>query len=99
MGRLKETDKSIAKKRVKNLIEKADEIFSKSPQLAHRYVTLARKLAMKTRIKIEPELQRKFCKHCYKYLRPGTNARKRIKDGIIIYTCFHCKKYTRIPIK
>jgi len=88
---------SIAKQRIKQLFEQADEIYPN--KLANRYVELARKIAMKCKVKIPSMLKRKFCKHCYCYLRPGDNARVRLSNGKLIYSCFQCKKFTRLPYR
>ena len=95
----KSKQKEIAKERVKILFQQAKEVFSKDKALAHRYVTLARKIAMKVKIRIPLELKRKYCKHCYKFLMPGVNSRIRTRDGKVIISCLECKKFTRIPIK
>ncbi|MBI2667184.1 ribonuclease P [Candidatus Woesearchaeota archaeon] len=91
--------KLLAKERINILFNQANEIFNKDPKLADRYVILARKIAMKARIGIPKELKRKFCKHCYSYLKPGFNCRVRTRDKKIIYYCMNCKKYTKIAIK
>jgi ribonuclease P protein subunit RPR2 len=91
--------KDIAKERILILFNQAEGVFSKNKSLANRYVTLARKIAMKVRIRMPLELKRKFCKHCYKFLQPGANSRIRTKDGKVIISCFECKKFTRIQIK
>ena len=94
----KTQQKEIAHERVKILFQKAGEVFSKDKSLSNRYVTLARKIAMKVKIRIPLELKRKFCKHCYKYLMPGVNSRIRTRDGKVIISCLECKKFTRIPV-
>ena len=91
--------KLIAKERINILFEQADEVFKKDKRLANRYVDLARKIAMKARISIPKELKRRYCKHCYSYLKPGVNSRIRTRDKKIIYYCMNCKKYMRFPIK
>ena len=91
--------KLIAKERINTLFEQADEVFKKDKRLANRYVDLARKIAMKARISIPKELKRRYCKHCYSYLKPGVNSRIRTRDKKIIYYCMNCKKYMRFPIK
>lgn len=96
--RINEESKKIAKERIKRLFDKADQRFNDDPSLANRYVTLARKLAMKYKIRIPSELRRKFCKHCYKYLRPGVNLRTRTREGKLVYYCLECKKFWRKPI-
>ena len=95
----KQKQKEIAKERVKTLFQQAEKVFSRNKSLANRYVTLARKIAMKVKLRIPLELKRKFCKHCYKFLMPGKNARIRTRDGKVIISCLECKKFTRIPVK
>lgn len=92
-------NKKIAQERIKILFEEADKVFNKDPKLANRYVDLARKIAMKVNLRIPRNLKRKFCKHCYSYLKPGINSRTRIHKNKIIIYCKNCKKYTRIPLK
>lgn len=88
-----------ARERIEKLFEEARKTFRKNSKLADRYVTLARKIAMKTRISIPREFKRKFCKHCYKYLQPGVNCRVRNHKSRIIYYCMECKKYMRFQLK
>ena len=95
----KQRQKEIALERIAVLFQQADEQFSVNPGLSHRYVQLARKLAMKFKVRIPVELKRKICKHCYQYLRTGVNARIRTREGKLIIYCLGCKKYTRIPLK
>jgi len=94
----KKLNKEIAEKRIIELFKQAEEVFSKNKGLANRYVTLARKFSMKHKVKFPKELKRKFCKHCYKYLRSGDNARIRTKGGKLVIYCLECKKFIRIPL-
>jgi len=94
----KQKQKEIALQRIKVLFREAEEIFPKNKSLANRYISLARKIAMKVHAQIPQELKRRFCKHCYNYLKAGINARIRTRDGKVIISCFECKKFTRIPI-
>ena len=89
--------RNIAKERINALFKQARDIFKEDNKLADRYVHLARKIAMKFKVRIPPNLQRKFCKHCYKYLFPGINARIRMNKGKVVYYCQNCKKYMRFP--
>tara|TARA_Y100000310_G_C20031161_1_gene511862 strand:+ start:111 stop:422 length:312 start_codon:yes stop_codon:yes gene_type:complete len=91
--------KQIAKERIQILFREAEKAFSKNKSLANRYVTLARKIAMKVRVRIPTHLKRRFCKHCYKYLMPGANSRTRTRASKVTISCFECKKFMRIPIK
>lgn len=97
-SRRKTEQKTIAKERILKLFDQAEKSYKKNISLANRYITIARKIAMKSKVRIPPNLKRKFCKHCYKYLTPN-NSRIRIRDQKIIIYCENCKKYTRIPIK
>lgn len=91
-------DRTIARERIDVLFKEADKIFSENPKLSNRYVNIARKIAMKFNLKIPKELKRKFCKHCYFYLKPGINCRVRTKDKKVVYYCFNCKNYMRFPL-
>ncbi|MBI2152069.1 ribonuclease P [Candidatus Woesearchaeota archaeon] len=95
----KKEQKDIALQRIKILFKEAEKRFSSDSKLAHRYVTLARNLAMKVKLKIPLELKRRFCKHCYKYLQPGVNSRVRTRNGKVIISCLECKKFMRILIR
>ncbi len=88
----------IARERIQQLFAQADRIFDERPDLADRYVQLARRISMKYKVRIPPELKRKFCRHCYKYLRPGANARVRNQKGRVIYYCENCRNYMRFMI-
>ena len=91
--------KEIALERIRKLFKEAESAFPKNKTLANKYVTLARKLAMKVRLSLPLELKRRYCKHCYKFLKPGINARVRTRDGKVIISCLECKKFMRIPIR
>jgi|SRR3989344_4829863 len=90
---------AIAKHRIRKLFSEADKIFSKNSKLADRYIELARKIGMKMNVRLPKRFKRKFCKHCYHYLKPGVNSRVRIHKHRVIIYCLNCKKYTRIPLK
>lgn len=95
----KPKQKEIALQRIKILFQQAELTFSKNKALANRYISLARTIAMKVHAKIPRELKRKVCKHCYKYLKPGVNARIRTRGGKVIISCLECKRFMRIPIR
>ncbi len=91
--------KTLAKEHIIELFAQADDVFSTKPELAHRYVALARTMQMKHKIHMPRELKRKYCKHCYHYIRTGVNGRVRIRDGVLTLYCDNCKKFTRRPFK
>ncbi|MBU2639373.1 MAG: ribonuclease P [Nanoarchaeota archaeon] len=88
----------IAKLRIKKLFEEADKIFKKNKKLSNRYVEIARKIAMKLQLKMPKKYKRQYCKHCYRFLKNGVNARVRIHKSRVVIYCMECKKYTRIPL-
>lgn len=89
--------KIIARERIKNLISLAEKAFSKNPRVSDHYVELARKIAMKARVRIPSDIKKRFCKHCYKFLQPGVNCRVRTRNNKLIYYCLNCKEYMRFP--
>ena len=91
--------KEIARERINALFRQAKEVFKEKPELADRYVFLARKIAMRYKLRIPFELKRRFCKHCYKYLVSGRNCRIRVQRGKIVYYCLKCKRFMRVPYK
>lgn len=97
---MKSSDKTkdIARERISILFEQASSIFKKNKSLANRYITLARKIAMKSNIRLTKIQKKKFCKHCYSYLVPGANARVRINNNKIVTYCSECKKYSRMQL-
>src|SRR3989344_4520319 len=88
--------KKMALERICTLFEQAEEQFKKRPALSNRYVLLARKLAMKVRLRMPRELKRRFCKHCHAYLKPGVNCRVRLTQHKVVYTCGVCKKFMKV---
>ena len=57
--------RKLALERIEELFKQADKAFKKNPELSDRYVHLARKIAMKYKVKIRSPLKKRFCKHCY----------------------------------
>jgi ribonuclease P protein subunit RPR2 len=92
-------ERKIALERIEQLFLEADKTFKERPDFSDRYVELARKIAMKAKVRIRPELKKRLCKHCRCYLKQGVNCRVRLGDKHIIYTCLTCKKMMRFPYK
>ncbi len=92
--------KEIARERIEILFKLADEEFRNGRKdLANRYVKLARKIAMKYNVRIPRYLKRRFCKKCHAYLKPGVNARVRVrsKQKYVLITCLECGHKMRFP--
>jgi ribonuclease P protein subunit RPR2 len=93
----KNKQKQIAKERINILFKQAQQEHKENHSLADRYVFLARKLAMKLRLKIPLKLKRQYCKFCYTFLVPNKNARIRLSRGKVVTLCLNCKHISRIP--
>jgi ribonuclease P protein subunit RPR2 len=87
----------IAEARILKLFSEADKQFPKKPELSNRYVAMARRIAMKYKVRIPSVLQKRFCKHCYCFLVPGKNCKVRLYNRQVIYHCEACKGYMRFP--
>lgn len=86
--------KKEAEKQVKLLFTKARE----NPKMANRYVTLARKIAMKVNYRIPSIYRKRFCRHCYTYFT-SENSRIRTRNKMLVMYCDSCKKLSRFGMK
>ena len=96
------TTKRIALQRIRTLFHLAREAIHEDPELAQRYVDIARKVAMAARVRLPREYRRQVCRHCKSLILPGVNCRVRIKqrkDPHLVITCLNCGKQMRIPLK
>ena len=94
--------KQIALEQVQTLFRLAKRIIHKDPRLAQRYIEIARKTAMRARIRIPREYKQMICKHCKRFIFPGVNCRVRIqpkRNPHLVVTCLSCMHHTRIPLK
>jgi ribonuclease P protein subunit RPR2 len=89
----------IASERIQVLFDQAKKNFHLDSDLSDRYVYLARKIAMRYKLKIKSQYKRRYCKHCYSYFMPSKTCRVRTKEGKLIYFCFSCKKFSRFIYK
>ncbi|MFZ1127418.1 ribonuclease P protein component 4 [Methanoregula sp.] len=91
--------KPLARERIAVLFSQAEKTFPEHPEYSDRYVTLARKIAMRHRVRIDREYRRRYCHHCYRYLVPGANMRVRVHHGWVSATCLECRKITRYRVE
>ncbi len=94
--------KAIAIERIRRLFEMADYMFHIDPELSNRYVELARRIAMRCRVRIPRDLRRRFCHNCYKFLVPGVNCRVRIakrREPHVAITCLECGNVMRLNLR
>jgi ribonuclease P protein subunit RPR2 len=90
--------KKIARERIAILFVLARAAFATHPELSNRYVELARKIAMRQRIRIDREFRREFCRHCSSFLVPGNTSRVRVQGGNVVVTCLYCRQRRRYPV-
>jgi len=94
--------RQIALERIRTLFRLAEETIHDDPRLAQRYVEIARKIAMRTKLRLPREYRRMICRHCKSFIFPGVNCRVRIqsrREPHVVVTCLVCGKYTRLPLK
>lgn len=90
--------KQIARERIRILFRLAHEMRD-NPVLSARYISLAREISMRQRLRLAKQQKRSFCKNCGIYFVPGKNLRVRVQHGKVVYTCQECGNVVRIPIQ
>ncbi len=93
----KDWAKDMAYERILRLFELAESEFKKHPERSNRYVGLARRIGMRYRVRMPPDLKRRICRHCHSYLVQGATARTRLRGSHIATTCLACGKQMRRP--
>jgi len=94
--------RQIALQRIHILFRLAKEKIREEPELAQRYVTIARRIAMRTKLRLPTEYRRMVCRHCKSFIYPSVNCRVRVqqrREPHMVITCQVCGKITRIPLK
>ncbi|MFB6140376.1 MAG: ribonuclease P protein component 4 [Halosimplex sp.] len=87
----------VARERIDRLRELAAAATdADEPDRARRYVRRARRIAERNRLSLPREFTRFTCDRCDAYLRPGRNARVRLRDGHVVVTC-DCGAQARYP--
>lgn len=82
--------------------ERIDTLFTQASvrqKYAKRYVSLARRMAQKYKVRIPDKWRRRFCKECNAFLVPGKNCRIRTRSGKVVIRCLECDAIRRIPVK
>lgn len=91
--------RALAQENIRIYFEEAQKRVATAPDLAHRYMRMARNMAMRFRVPIPSDLCLRMCKHCRHYLVPGRNARIRVEKGMRIILCKDCKHISRFRYK
>ena len=101
LGLMNET-KQIALERIHTLFRLAKKNVHENPELAQRYVNIARRISMTTKVRLPREYRRQVCRHCKKFILPGVSCRVRIqqrREPHVVVTCFFCGESMRFPLK
>lgn len=93
------TVQGIARERIHLLFQEARKQFDEHPERSHRYMELARSIAMKANVSIPTALKRRMCQSCGAYLAYGKNAQVRLhpERKVKLLHCGACGDATRIP--
>jgi ribonuclease P protein subunit RPR2 len=98
--RNKGEERHIAVTRVRTLLGLArQEALGPDADLADRYASLARRVAMRYQLPLRRADKTQVCRDCGAYRVPGRNTRVRIQSGRIITTCLACGAIRRRPIQ
>ncbi|WP_247731455.1 ribonuclease P protein component 4 [Halovivax limisalsi] len=88
---------TVAEERIERLETLArDAAASGHHDRAREYVRLARRIAERNRLSLPRSFTRSTCDACDAYLRPGDNARVRLRDRHVVITC-DCGHHARYP--
>ncbi|HXW99273.1 MAG TPA: ribonuclease P [Methanomicrobiales archaeon] len=100
MGRRSQTPETrrLARERIGILFDRAREFFPENPEVSDRCVDLARRIAMRQRVRIPRPLRRRFCRRCSAYLVPGSTLRVRVHRGKVVTTCIRCNAHRRYRV-
>ena len=82
---------------IEKLFQQAQDVFSKNPKLADKYIIKARRIGEKARTPIPAKLKKRFCRNCDSFWMPGKNVRVRLQQRKVVYSCLMCGSFTRHP--
>lgn len=100
--KLNSANRRVALQRVHRLFQLARVMIHEDEELAQRYVAIARRVAMASRVRIPREYGRHLCRGCKKLILPGVNCHVRVqprRETHLVVTCGHCGAHLRIPLR
>ncbi|HKR57411.1 MAG TPA: RNase P subunit [Candidatus Nitrosopolaris sp.] len=99
----KEISKGIARERIDILISHALRQARENENIASDQARMAKKIAMRLRVRMHYEIRQLFCKSCKRFVIPGRDSRVRIgrtNTKCIRITCLKCgHTYRKIQIR
>jgi ribonuclease P protein subunit RPR2 len=88
----------IARERVSDLFGLAErEARGPHPELADRYVALARRIGMRYNVRLRREYRELYCRSCSAFWVEGRTVRTRLRSGCRVRTCLRCGHQRRRP--
>ncbi|MFW9921424.1 MAG: ribonuclease P protein component 4 [Candidatus Thorarchaeota archaeon] len=93
--------RSLASARIEHLWEQSRYVASERPDRARLWMSSARKIAQKARMKIPSDISRSICKECGTVWIPGNNCRVRVRNNRSTHmtvTCLVCGNVRRFPV-
>ncbi len=93
--------RKIAEERIDLLLKLAREKARSDEALSKRYVEIARRIAMRSGVRLGRERKHFICKECGSALVPGVNSRVRMRSDrgtSIVVTCLACGSIKRYPV-
>ena len=88
---MKNSKKEIASRRILILFENAISNSRNNPELSQRQAHIAKKIAMRFKIKMPWQIRSSFCKKCKKFIVPGTTSKVRIGRSNVKSIRITCK--------
>jgi ribonuclease P protein subunit RPR2 len=90
----------IATERISDLFALAEkEAAGALPELADRYVRLARRIGMRYNVRLPHEYAEVYCRGCSRFWVEGRTVRTRLRSGQRVRTCLGCGRERRIPYR
>ena len=90
----------VARERISTLFALAErEAGGGHRELAHRYVTLARRIGTRYNVRLLPEYRELYCRGCSTYWVEGVTVRTRFRSGRRSRTCLRCGRVRRTAVR
>jgi len=90
----------VARIRISDLFSLAErEAMSGSPELADRYVALARRIGMRYNVRLPSEYRDLYCRACSTFWVEGRSVRTRLRSGRRVRTCLRCGAARRASVR
>jgi len=90
----------IARERISTLFALAEvEATHGHPELADRYVTIARRVGTRYNVRLLPEYRELYCRGCSAFWVEGRTVRTRLRSGRRVRTCLRCGRARRSLVR